>query len=372
MKLSEQINKTYFYPLLLSAITFLRFYFADNSISYDYKFYILFIEELSELTWKELFKNIIASFPYVSWANCGSGSFEFLFAIFCYVLSLIFDAKITYAMLAAASIYAKMWVFFKIKANKFIIIIFYIYSVTIFESNAVRVGIALAFFMYFIYFYINFSKVYISLIIISISLHVSMIVPIFIFIASIFLLKRNKIFTYISIFVAIILFFEIEKLIPIMGEKIKEYYILSKEFDFYNKTSGLKITTILSFLFAIYFYKNFKLSAHITSFFGMYISLNSSIMIFTLTALPIIADRLWLIFLPLILFSMALQSVNKEFGFDSIKSLIYILLVIYVIGNLLYRYPSTNFFNPLTPHKVFWMPEAAFSDTVAKSFCKRP
>ena len=126
----------------LTLITFARLIFADESISFDYRFYIEFIKEISNLKFDVFLNRLSQDLPYFTWS--GYGQFETGFAFLVYPLSQVFGPSTVYALISCFSLLVKLETLRFFKVDYYRILIFYIFDVIIFESNALRAGIALA------------------------------------------------------------------------------------------------------------------------------------------------------------------------------------------------------------------------------------
>ena len=124
--------------LWLALSVFLRFLFADNSISFDYQFYIQFFEEVSALDIRLFLERSLGSFPYFPWAD--SGKFEIGIAFVAFFLGKFLEPAVLYALIAAVSILIKLEIFRSFGLGLYKTLIFYVFDVVLFESNALRAG----------------------------------------------------------------------------------------------------------------------------------------------------------------------------------------------------------------------------------------
>jgi len=355
---------TYF-SFILSIATFARFLYADNSISFDYQFYIYFFNELNDITIFELLNRVMESFPYVSWGDLGSGKFEFGFACIAYILGKLFNPAITYSMMASISVYIKLNVLKKFKVRYYEYFLFYIFDITIFESNQLRAGIALAIFMLLIYNVLNKNNKLHSLILIllSVFVHLSILPLILMLYIAKFIVLFNKnflilIFLFLLETIAVT---NLDFISSFFGGKVAEYNMLSNSFDVYNKTSGINIASILAATFSILFFTNRDIFyKKIYWIYGIVYSGTCVVLIVFSEYLVILSDRLWLLCLPIIIlfYSHTLECCNFhhiKINFV-LKNIIRIELFFYVVISLLYRYPSSNFFDFIVPKFEFIPP----------------
>ena len=339
--------------LVLSTLTFIRYIFADNTISYDYQFYITFFEEINRINFLDFGSAIGKEFPYIRWGEGGFGKFECGFGILAYTLGKVFNPSVLYALIASVSIYIKLDILRRFNIKFYQYFIFFIFDITIFESNQLRAGLALAIFMVFIYNNLNKNNKILSLFLLLFSAlcHLSIIILVVIFYLSKFAinLKKKYFFILLLFILESVAVLNLNFITSFFGGKIEEYNILSNNFDVYNKTSGINISSILAITFAIYFLYNKKTGSKNESWiYGFLFSGISAILIFFSNFFIILSDRIWLLCLPIILLFYSYESFylenNKKFSLI-LNNIIVMELFYYIIINLLYRYPSSNFFD---------------------------
>ena len=94
-------------------IIFLIFLNADYRISLDFETYIMFFNTLGRISLTDLSLNFFDNFPYIvdSSASVGGTNWEFGFAILAYSLMQFFGPNLTYALIAATSLFIKVIAF---------------------------------------------------------------------------------------------------------------------------------------------------------------------------------------------------------------------------------------------------------------------
>lgn len=358
--------------IILSLIVFIRFMFADESISYDYRFYIAFFNELNILSIFDLFKRIEESFPYISWGEPRTSEFEFGFALISYTLGKFFYPKLLYSVIAASSIYIKLDVLRKFKVHFLLLFLFYVFDICIFESNQLRAGLALAFFM--MLFYYNYQKNYnflkFILIVLASTIHLSILVLIGLLFLSNFIISFNKKSSVKLLFYIFLLFFFIVNNLgfissifgafPHVQDKIYEYQFIENNFDTYNSTSGWNHASALSLLFTLFFFLSRKFVQKKESIYGIIFSACNFILIFFSNELIIISGRLWLLCFPILLLCF---SIGLEYSRPHYKNALFFLeytifaFLLFLLLTIIYRYPSSNFFSLIFTPIDFIPPE---------------
>ncbi len=347
--------------VVILVLIFFRFLTVENNVSFDRVFYVEFIEELSRLNIFDFIEKIVENFPYFLWAEYGA--FESGFSVFAYVLALVVSPSVAWAVIAIFSLALKLTLLIKFDVNYFKIYLGIVFSIILFETNALRAGIATAILMCAIYSLINY-KVFTSIFLLfSASLfHLSSIVIISVLFFGI-LIKESKL---ISLYVlsAIILSALFALMLPFIGQlvggKLYDYYVQSHDFGLYTGASGLNMASFICLLFFLKFatlHRAFVIGnkklihGEFHAVLGCLISGVCASMLLFSGPFAIVADRIWqMVLLPLLM----LESYGNRTAGNSVSGKIfnYIIvssLLVYVIGNLMFRYPQSNFFVPLVP-----------------------
>lgn len=353
----------FFLNLFLVLVTFFRFIFAQDSISYDYQFYIIFIQEISNLRVDEFFARVIEGFPYFHWAN--NGKFEFGFAFFVYPFSLFFDPEVTYALIASLSIFLKMEILRSFGLGFYRLFVFYLFDIILFESNMMRAGVALSFVLLSCWFYFKREYIFFAVIfsILAGFFHLSSYVFLVLGGGAFFIkkIKLGRAGIGFLIFLSTIAAVNLELIFDAVGGKLSDYIIQAKEFDLYTGASGLNASSILCFLFAVYFWGlifrsnvNLREKTLLSFYYAEMISVSVGILILFSGFLSVLGDRLFQIALPVLLALLGFyQGGGNKFLLSGWRINIFnfsvnSLLFYYVVIGLLFRYPLTNFFSWIT------------------------
>jgi len=343
------------------------FYSAGSELSYDYKHYYQFIQELSVTGFSDFVDGVVLGFPYYTWADFGK--FEFGFAILVYVATQFFNVKAVYTFLALFSLSLKLFVFFKFRSPVFYVLSFVVFDITLFEANAMRAGLAVSFFLLALYFYIR-SSLYISLVVflVALSFHVSLAFFASLILCVLFLnrISMKNLFMFFMIFFVSLVILSVDLILPLMEGKLKDYYMQANFYDMYTGASGFNIISIILLLtsFVAFFSSISKASvsnkyANLRDFVNL-----SSLILFSVVFFSgkysIFGDRLFQIFFPFVLvfYSLFFNGVYRfKWGKNIVFLIFSILLSYYVFYNILYAYPQSNFFEFITGYKDLESPE---------------
>lgn len=370
----------YFALFVVVNVVFVRFILADESVSLDYRHYIEFINEMNEIGCKNLFERFKDGFPYISWG--GSGAFEFGFAFVIFPLSKLVPPGFLYAFIVSVTLVLKLNILFKSKVSLYRIILFFIFSVTLFEANAIRAGIASLFLMAGIKCYLDGRRLRLACLYfwLASSFHVSsLLFLVMIFVAWI-CVKFNIVIigSIILISVSSIVVNNFSSFLSLYDGKIGEYYNQAEVYGFNSGASGLNLSSLMCLLFGLFFidlYIKVKNNKNVNKFkknvitaitFGIFCSALNFVLIAFSGIFAVLGDRVWQLSLPLfILISAHIGSrfidSNTFFVISSksnfirvlVDSAINVILFYYVVINLLIRYPLSNVFSWLTGiHKL--------------------
>lgn len=124
--------------------SYVVFSFARNDFSYDYNSYIFYFDRLANLTWSDLSNSMVASFPYPYVFVPPTDLFETGFALVArLLLSLGIERHAAYALIGALSIGVRLISLRALGLGWGWTVLLGLYSVTLFEANAIRLGVAL-------------------------------------------------------------------------------------------------------------------------------------------------------------------------------------------------------------------------------------
>lgn len=335
----------------------LRLLYVDNDVSFDRVFYLEFIKEISELSLHDFYARLVLGFPYFGWADFGA--FESGFAVISYFFSMIMSPALTWAVMGIISLAIKFLILASANVKIFKLYAALIFSLILFESNALRAGMAVAMIMLGI-FLLNRKKFHsVLFFLFSCLFHLSSFAIIILIFFGSLINKSKYVGLYISFAVVGSAFLAIS--LPLIGElaggKLYEYYIQSTEFGLYTGASGLNFSSIICLIFFIKFawivndknfYNNTADERKIATIGCLISGVCASLLIFS-GPFAIIGDRIWqMAFMPLLLLESKIGYIKNIFN-RVINYVGFIIIGVYVFINLLIRYPQSNFFAPLLP-----------------------
>ena len=143
---SKRRSATWF-PLLCGLMVFVRLIYEPSELSYDYSFYIRFVDKLAYTTLYEFLRNVSENFPYViltiqeSYLKF-SLSFEFGFSALCLLMGQLIPTTAVLPLLCACSIYLKMWALRSLGFPVIILTCLFVFFISLLETNALRAGLA--------------------------------------------------------------------------------------------------------------------------------------------------------------------------------------------------------------------------------------
>lgn len=380
MDLKDLLNLILYFFIFIIFLIFLN---ADYRISLDFETYIMFFNTLGKISLTDLSLNFFDNFPYIvdSSASVGGANWEFGFAILAYLLMQFFGPNLTYALIAATSLFIKVIAFNRFKINFFIIIFLLIISITLFEANALRLGLGLSIYLYGLAKNEQENKNIYFYIFLACSIHLSLII----FLLFHSLLYVIKLANYSILLILLLFLLLIVGLIRIsdivllsisllgtniIGSKLFDYYALSDVLLLYQSpgiNSVALIFLIIAFrsLLLMTFYKKGEKGTAIL------------VLVFALTGFSfntfsgnfyIIADRF---IQPIIFASICLYFLigfnNKQKNFYvqnkmSIRSLalnfnsfFLTFLIAFWTYSLLYTYPQSNVFSYIVGYNPLYI-----------------
>ena len=345
------------FSILVFLTLFARLYFADDTISYDRKFYIQFFTNLDTLDINAFLQALIGGFPYFKAES--ALRFEVGFALISYPLSSVFSPSFVWAILGVSILLFKSKLLLLANVPIFWVALLFIFSLLFQETNMLRVAVAVTFFMYSLFLHYNGKRVWFFFLAFSCLCHVSMIAFAGIFIISQAISRvtqrKSVIFLFFLCSLALILF--INPLAEIIGGKLGEYAFLANEHDMYQGSSGLKLTSLISLLIlahSISCYRlqvnNNEISARLKTYSTFYVLLSGFVTLLVLFggALSIVGDRLWQSSIIILIqtYGLTKKQYSRNLSSYSINLCTFIIVFIFVISNPIFRYPQTNLFYP--------------------------
>lgn len=347
--------------VVILILIFYQLLTVENTVSFDRVFYVEFIEELSRLNISDFIEKIVKNFPYFPWADYGA--FESGFSVFAYAVALLVSPSVAWAVIGIFSLTLKLALLIRSDVNYLRIYLGIVFSIILFETNALRAGIAVAILMAAIFFLIK-NKIFISILLLFLAslFHLSSIIIISIVFFGILIKNSKLIDLYVlvaigasALFVLILPFIS-----QLMGGKLHDYYIQSNDFGLYTGASGLNMASFICLLFFVKFatlHRAFSIGnkklidGNFHAVLGCLISGVCASMLLFSGPFAIVADRIWqMVLLPLLMLeSYGNRTAGNSIGGKVFNYIIVSSLLFYVVGNLMFRYPQSNFFVPLVP-----------------------
>lgn len=333
--------------LFIFLMTLFRYLNAKPPFSYDYQVYIRIINNLSLLYFSDIFEKNL-DLLYVS--SEGIVPIELGFVILVKCLSMVFDSpEVLYAVIASASVALRIYVMLLLRVPYLWIFAINIFAITLFESNALRLGLAASILLSGLYnIKINKTLIGFMLIFTSLTFHLQIAIFVLPFLAFYFVknylkIYKSYLFSLVIIFIFLTLFL-LDNVNFIPNEKISVY--LNRG---YSGSAGLSITSALSIglLASSIYIGMMDLGNHKDEKFVLVIQaacIPSLILFVFATNMAAIGDRAWQ--LAFVIFSsfFFLDWTNKKrfllpYGF-------FVILSSALVINVTYRYPLSDFFSP--------------------------
>ena len=372
--------------LILAISTFVVFLFADFRISLDYGAYYTFLNKLSSFSIIDIKNNLFDNFPYIvdDTLTIGQSNWEFGFVILAYPLTIFFGPQITYALIASFSILLKVIAFNKLNINTIIMICLLIISITLFEANALRAGLALSVYLYGLSVHKDDHKKIIIYSVLACLFHISLVIFIFLHLFGYLLNKieyKNTLLFLTAVVAGFILINLSEVVLfaiyflgaNIIAEKLLSYFTIS-EILLTNQATGLNTVSLIFLSLAIISGINlslFKQRGTSLIIFGFLLAgLGFAINTFS-GNFYIIADRLiqpllystvMVVFASTIdaqlKYSIDIEKIDLKYIIRDGTHYFLIILMAYYTYSLLYVYPQSNFFSIFTGYNDLYVPPA--------------
>lgn len=337
-------------PTLAALVVYLRLQGADYNFSYDYAAYINIIERISDLSFSEILgENLI--FPYVH--GQGITTIEVGFALLIEAISLTgASPETSIAFIAALSVALRVHVMHLIGVPSLWILLINIYAITLFEANALRLGVASSFLLYGlrnIYWSRRVSGI--LAMIAALSFHLQVLFFIAPFLALYFFssaVNRTKLRFAITLLSIILIQTATIRFIPmISNEKVQKYMALGS-----SGSTGITISSMVAAVLFLAISNTLPTTRSRTNdanFFATITacSLPSLLLLILLTNLAVIGDRTWQ--LAFIVLSSFFFINWEQDGRKRLSLFLLAALMLIAISNVLLRYPLSNFFSPPLP-----------------------
>lgn len=331
-------------------LIFIRYLSADRVFSYDYEIYILIIDRLSQLSFSEMLGENL-KLPYVRIE--GTVPVEVGFAFVAKCVSRVFSRpEVSYAVMASASVALRVYVMMLLKVPRLWIIALNIFPIILFESNAIRLGMAAGILLFGLQKTLDGKRVTGLLsIFLSLTFHLQVaifVLPFAIFYIAFPWITRNKLYVGFIL----VLF----TLGSIIGSNFIAQLPIAKLADYLKSgssasaglsiTSGLSIAMLVSSAFMIRI--NSRSYEGVKPFSAILAACVPSLVMFVyVTNIAAIGDRAWQ--LAFVIFSAFFFSDWTSQKRRRLPLMFFVLLVFSLVINAIYRYPLSNFFSPPFP-----------------------
>lgn len=353
-KIARLYRVDWFVAAALGLWSFWVFALAKNDFSYDFLNYIRYFEKIEGFSFHDLTEKL--PYPYVFVAP--SGLFEFGFALIVWLLMTFgISANIVYALIASFSIAARLLLLRTFGVSWRINFVATIYTITLFEANAIRLGVALTLCILGGYFCIR-GKVFFCLasFFLASLFHIQILafsIPAVFLYAALPAFSATKLrrllFFLIVLSVSIFIAYYIQNLSFV---KISEYMGGDSGASGINLVSLSASIAILVGIFSFIAsgeglsHDNSNSLARIQT--TVLFSAVPALMILLLaTNIGVVGDRVWQFSFALLLAFVLMNSLRRGTSFLALS--LWVCAIISVI-NVIIRYPLSNFFYPIVPY----------------------
>ena len=253
-----RINANSFMNLLQFIFAIYIFYSIVNYDifrSYDSNFYYNYFEDLKNYSIHELHEqaNVYSIYPYFYINNY---DVEFGFAYLTKIISLLLPggSEYSYAFFAALSFYLRYLIMQRMNVNYLLGILINLYAISLFEMNALRLGIAATFLCYSLFYLFekNYAKsIILAMLALTMHAQISFFIFIFFLIVAINYLTNyymGVINIVLNLIYGLFIGFILVVFIPFIAPSIDK---LNTYYDIYSQTVGLSFTSIFCLFISI-------------------------------------------------------------------------------------------------------------------------
>lgn len=348
----------------LFVFVYLRYLNADLYFSFDYRHYISFFDNLRGLRFSELINGIYLDGPALYVVVQGTHLlFEVGFVFFSWVLvSLLDSPSVVYALIATVSLLVRMMLLNRMGVCWPINLLLGAYSLTLFESNALRLGCAVTCLIFMVYAMSRAKSpaVVIAAAIISASLHAQtaffsvFFIPLFYgykFYAS----RGMGVVSVATVLTAIALLF-IANVGAIESQKLADYSGMEAMAGGVTLVSLLGAVMIYSSLWVVLIRKRATYVANYADCrVRMWVavvlaSLPSLVVLVLATEMGAVGGRLWQASFVVLCTLAWADRLKHHLAQTFFVRAVMALLLIFSVNNVIYRFPLSNFFAPLAPY----------------------
>lgn len=337
------------------ALVFLN---AETGFSYDYRFYINYIEQIKNLSLIDILN--MRSGPYILLSESLGIEIGFVFLVKIITLATQ-SPDFIFAIIAIFSLSIKALICRRLGINWALTLFIMIYSAILLESNALRSGLSLSIFILSIFQLTNrnFSLVSLVLWLLAIITHIQ--AAFFILLFGLFyffkLNRHSKVITFLLFFILMLVGFWISAIISLfLNPKLIIYA------GFGSVSGGINTNSILSLILVLFicwtliqdsFFRK-KNNAIFSAISSTIPALSTYIF---LTEIAVLGDRLWqwgLIILCVFIYPYYPKSkliATLKNPSNHIPKILMVFILVFGILNISIRYPLANLFYPILPYQ---------------------
>lgn len=358
--MNNNLSRAFSIFLILFAIY--SFNGANIDFSYDYSAYYYYNRVIGNLDLRFINQSLSYNLPLPYVNIPPQATFEYGYVLLVISLSYLgFSVTSIYTIMGTASIISRAIIFDKIKTGFLFNLLFSISYITLFEANAIRVGLAnsialLSFLLIYRNHYFYAAILYSC----AILMHVQSLIFAITFFSGLIVyyisLRRPKFRIILFLIGLMTTYF----LIPIayipLGTKADDYLLKTSGATGLNIISSLSLfLTLFSFIFTPKLESISNKNSLIIWSSSLFVFAQSTIFLIFGGSFADIGVRIWQF--SFIFFAVSTVALKNEAEMGSIqyKYLYYILSIINIIAaaqvvNVIFRYPLSNFFYPILPY----------------------
>ena len=361
-QLQKLKSKDYFFLFIVVFFTYLSLDNADGYFSYDFANYKTYLTLLSRYTFEDLIYFLIPQLPIPYVFIPPTGMFEFGFASTALgLLTITNDPTMTYAIIGTLSIGFRCWILRKLNVHWFWIILLNIYSITLFEANAIRLGCAFTLFLLGVGLLLSKKSLYLAFSVFALAMLFHLQIGFQILFFCVPFLGYKFIFETsqrLVISAVVLLWIGLSSIVLISGfgvDKLADYEEMASFAGGINFVSSISMIIWISTIIHLSMLTRQEFSLIIQSITNrawisaLLSGIPSLVLLVLVTNMGAVSDRLWQI--SLMTFCSFSFMVDWKKMFRTYQKIFLIALISIATINVVYRYPLSNFFAPLVPFK---------------------
>ena len=355
-RLAVKAHLAWMLALLAGVCSFLVFDAAQRDFSYDYYGYLHYFDRLADLSWNDFCASVRSQLPLPFVEIPPQGQFEVGFAALCwFALNNGLSSATTYAIVCATSIAIRIGLWQASRVPIHIMVLTAIYSITLFEANAARVGCAITVTIGFVFALARGHRwLALGLAILAALFHLqslAMSVPFFLlWITFTWISHSRGTRLLLAVGVFLLSIFSAFSLSFFTFAKLESYSDVATTAGGFTIVSMLAATSLLSgALLFVRGHANFANIANYKLWSCVLMSCYPALFALLIaTQTGAVGDRLWQF--AFVLLASVPPNFRKYDWFVKIYLLSFGLCLIVSVVNVTVRYPLSNFFAPLLPY----------------------